>query len=201
MTTPVSEDISQLLAHWSDGNKAALDQLIPLVYAELRRLAHHYLRGERAGQTLQTSALVNEAYLRLVDYRNMRWQDRTHFFAVSAQLMRRILVEHARKRHAAKRGGDAIQVSLNDADAAQEQRSIDLMALDRALGELAALDERRSRIVELRYFGGLNIEETAAALALSTPTVQREWRIAKAWLHRAISSYESNDTSTAETDQ
>lgn len=200
MTTPVPEEISQLLTHWSKGDKAALDKLIPLVYAELRRLARHYIRGERADLTLQTSALVNEAYLRLVDYRKMRWQDRAHFFAIAAQLMRRILVEHARKRRAAKRGGGAVQISLSGAASAKEQRTVDLIALDRALGELADIDERRSRIVELRYFGGLNIEETAAALEVSPVTVQREWRIAKAWLHRAISGYDSNGASTNKTD-
>ena len=200
MTTPVPEEISQLLTHWSEGDKAALDKLIPLVYAELRRLAHHYMRGEQAGQILQTSALVNEAYLRLVDYRKMRWQDRAHFFAVAAQLMRRILVEHARKRRAAKRGGETVHISLSGAAATKKQRTIDLIALDRALSELAVMDERRSRIVELRYFGGLNIEETAAALEVSPATVQREWRIAKAWLHRAISGNESNDAGADETD-
>lgn len=195
------EEISQLLIGWGEGDKAALDKLIPLVYAELRRLARHYMRGERACHTLQTSALVNEAYLRLVDYRKMRWQDRAHFFAVAAQLMRRILVEHARSRRAAKRGGETVQISLSGAAATKEQRTIDLIALDRALSELAVIDERRSRIVELRYFGGLNIEETAAALEISPATVQREWRIAKAWLYRTISGNESNEAGANETDQ
>jgi len=185
MITPGPEEVSRLLAAWGAGDKAALDQMIPLVHAELRRLAHRYMRGERAGQILQTSALVNEAYLRLVDYRNMRWQDRAHFFAVAAQLMRRILVEHARTRLAAKRGGKAVQISIDNVGVAQP-RPVDLMTLDRALSELEQADERAGRIVELRYFGGLSIEETAEALAISTATVQREWRIAKAWLFRAV---------------
>jgi RNA polymerase sigma-70 factor, ECF subfamily len=201
MTTPVPEEISQLLVNWGEGDKAALDKLIPLVYGELRRLAQRYMRGERVCQTLQTSALVNEAYLRLVDYRKMRWQDRAHFLAVSAQLMRRILVERARKRGAAKRGGEAIQITLSRAATTGGQRTIDLIALDRALSELAVIDERRSRIVELRYFGGLTIEETAAALEISPATVQREWRIAKAWLHRAVSCSEDHEAPPNETDQ
>src|SRR5262252_4121539 len=150
MTTSVPDDISHLLTQWGEGDETALDKLIPLVYAELRRLAHHYMRGERACLTLQTSALVNEAYLRLIDYRKMRWQDRAHFFAVAAQLMRRILVEHARSRGAAKRGGETVQITLGEAAATKEARSLDLIALDRALSELAVIDERRSRIVELR---------------------------------------------------
>ena len=185
MITPGPEEVSRLLAAWGAGDKAALDQMIPLVHAELRRLAHRYMRGERAGQILQTSALVNEAYLRLVDYRNMRWQDRAHFFAVAAQLMRRILVEHARTRLAAKRGGKAVQISIDNVGVAQP-RPVDLMTLDRALSELEQADERAGRIVELRYFGGLSIEETAEALAISTATVQREWRIAKARLFLAV---------------
>ena len=202
MTSSMPGEISHLLTQWGEGDKAALDKLIPLVYAELRRLAHQYMRRERAHLTLQTSALVNEAYLRLVDYRKMSWQDRTHFLAVAAQLMRRILVEHARKRRAVKRGGETLQITLVDgAAAAKGQRPIDLIALDWALGELATIDERRSRIVELRYFGGLDIEETAAALEISSATVQREWRTARAWLHRAINGSNSHGPPTREKDQ
>jgi len=185
MIPPKPEEVSQLLAEWGNGEKAALDRLIPLVHAELRRLAHRYMRGERTGQILQTSALVNEAYLRLVDYRNIRWQDRVHFFAVAARLMRRILVEHARTRDALKRGGKAVQIAL-DNPAVDQPRPVDLITLDRALSELEQTDERSGRIVELRYFGGLSIEETAKALAISTATVQREWRIARARLYRSV---------------
>lgn len=179
-------EVTQLLLDWGNGDKAALDELVPVVYQELRRLAGYYMRRERPGHTLQTSALVNEAYMRLVDYRQMRWQSRAHFFAVAAQAMRRILVEHARKRHFAKRGGGAVQVSLDEAATVSEKQAADLIALDDALTSLEAIDPRKSRIVELRYIGGLNIEETAEALGISPATVQREWRSAKAWLYRTI---------------
>jgi RNA polymerase sigma-70 factor, ECF subfamily len=186
-------EVTQMLLDWGNGDKAALDKLVPVVYQELRRLARYYMRHERAGHTLQTSALVNEAYIRLVDYRQMRWQGRAHFFAVAAQAMRRILVEHARKRHFAKRGGGAVQVSLDEAATVSEKQASDLIALDDALSSLEAIDPRKCRIVELRYIGGLNIEETAEVLSISPATVQREWRSAKAWLYRTISEEASNE--------
>lgn len=178
--------VTQLLLDWGNGDKAALDKLVPVVYQELRRLAAYYMRRERPGHTLQTSALVNEAYMRLVDYSQIRWQSRAHFFAVAAQAMRRILVEHARKRHFAKRGGGAVQVSFDETAIVSQEQASDLVALDDALTSLEAMDERKARIVELRYIGGLNIEETAEVLGISPATVQREWRAAKAWLYRAI---------------
>jgi RNA polymerase sigma factor (TIGR02999 family) len=178
--------VTQLLLDWGNGDKAALDKLVPVVYQELRRLAAYYMRRERPGHTLQTSALVNEAYMRLVDYSQMRWQSRAHFFAVAAQAMRRILVEHARKRHFAKRGGGAVKVSFDEAAIVSQEQASDLVALDDALTSLEAMDQRKARIVELRYIGGLNIEETAEVLAISPATVQREWRAAKAWLYREI---------------
>ncbi len=188
------DEVSQLLVECSNGNKAALDKLIPLVYQELRRLASHYLRQERPGHTLQTSALVNEAYLRLVDYKKMRWETRAHFIAVAAQVMRRILVEHARRRHNAKCGGGAISVSLDAASGAATQQAANLIALDDALTALEEIDPRKSRIVELRYIGGLTIEETAEVLRISHATVEREWKSAKAWLYRAISEREDNES-------
>ena len=178
--------VTQLLLDWGNGDKAALDKLVPVVYQELRRLAAYYMRRERPGHTLQTSALVNEAYMRLVDYSQMRWQSRAHFFAIAAQAMRRILVEHARKRHFAKRGGGAVKVSFDEAAIVSQEQAADLVALDDALTSLEAMDERKARIVELRYIGGLNIEETAEVLSISPATVQREWRAAKAWLYREI---------------
>ncbi len=186
MTTPPQE-VSQLLLDWSDGDREALDKLIPVVYQELRRLAHHYMRQERAGHTLQTTALVNEAYMRLADYKRTRWQGRAHFFAVAAQVMRRILVENARSRKYQKRGGGVQQVSLDEAAFVSEGRSAEVVAIDDALTELEAWDKRKGKIVELRFFGGLSIEETAEVLKISPTTVEREWRSAKAWLHRAIS--------------
>jgi RNA polymerase sigma-70 factor, ECF subfamily len=186
MSTPSPEEVSQLLMDWRDGDQAALDKLIPVVHRELRRLAHHYMRQERTGHTLQTTALVNEAYMRLVDYKRMRWQNRAHFFAVSAQVMRRILVDHARGRRYAKRGGGARKVSLDEAAFVSEGRSGEVIAVDDALTELESWDPRKGKIVELRFFGGLNIEETAGVLKISPTTVQREWRSAKAWLHRAL---------------
>lgn len=187
MATLSQKDITGLLLDWGSGDKAALDRLIPLVYKELRRMAHQYMRRERAGNTLQTSALINEAYIRLVDYDRMRWQDRAHFFAVAAQAMRRILVERARSRGRDKRGGAAQKVSLDEAADLAVERAADIIALDDALTELSAIAPRKGLIVELRYFGGLNIDEAAEVLGVSSPTVQREWRAAKAWLYRAIS--------------
>ena len=186
--TPSSESITQLLTEWRDGDKTALDRLIPLVYEELRRLAHHYLRRERPGYTLQTSALVNEAYLRLVDHKGMRWQNRAHFYAVAAQAMRRVLVDHARSRDAAKRGGGANLIGLDEAATAAQMQAANLLALDEALNQLALIDKRKSRIVELRYFGGMSVEETAEVIGVSPVTVMREWSSAKAWLLRAISA-------------
>ena len=181
------EQVTGLLVDWGNGDKAALDKLMPLVYDELRRLARYYMRRERAGQTLQTTALVNEAYLRLVDQRNVRWQNRAHFFAIAAQLMRRILVDKTRKRYNAKRGGNLRKVSLDGVAVLSGERDADLIALDEALIDLEAMDSRKSKIVELRFFGGLNIEEAAEALSISPATVQREWSVAKAWLYREIS--------------
>ena len=181
------EQVTGLLVDWGNGDRAALDKLMPLVYDELRRLARHYMRRERAGQTLQTTALVNEAYLRLVGQRNMRWQNRAHFFAIAAQLMRRILIDRARKRHNSKRGGNLRKVSLDGVADLSGERDADLIALDEALVDLEAIDSRKSKIVELRFFGGLSIEEAAEALSISPATVQREWSVAKAWLYREIS--------------
>jgi RNA polymerase sigma-70 factor (ECF subfamily) len=182
--TPKS--VTQLLVAWSDGDQSALDQLVPLVHGELRRLARSYMRNERHGHTLQTTALVNEAYLRLVDQKNVRWQNRAHFLAIAAQLMRRILVDYARRRQYRKRGGGALQVSLANAEALSDERTPDLVALDEALLALAEIDPRRSRVVELRFFGGLNIEETAEVLQVSPTTVERDWTTAKAWLYQTI---------------
>jgi RNA polymerase sigma-70 factor (ECF subfamily) len=184
---PVSQDVTQLLADWSNGDQAALDKLLPLVNTELRQLARRYMRRENPGHTLQTSALVNEAYLRLIDQKSVRWQNRAHFFGIAAQLMRRILIDHARKHHYAKRGGGALKVSLDEAAAVTEARAAELLAIDEALEKLTAMDVRKGRIVELRFFGGLSLEETAEVLGISSPTVQREWRAAKAWLHRILS--------------
>jgi len=194
MIQPSPKEVTQLLLAWSNGEQAALEKLIPLVYDELHRLAHHYMAGERPGHTLQTTALVNEAYLRLVDSRHMRWQNRAHFFAVSAQLMRRILVDFARSRRNLKRGGGAEQVFLGEALVVSEGRGADFLALDDALSALAALDPRQSQVMELRYFGGLSVEETAEALKVSPGTVRRDWSLGRAWLHRELSPGVSDDT-------
>ena len=186
--------VTQLLIDWGNGDKSALDQLIPLVYGELRRLARYYMRRERAGGTLQTTALANEAYMRLIDQKNVRWQNRAHFFGIASQLMRRILIDQARKRHNAKRGGDLRKVPLDEAAVVSQGRAADLIALDEALTSLEAIDERKSRVVELRFFGGLNIEETAEVLSVSPATVQREWSMAKAWLYREISEETDGET-------
>jgi RNA polymerase sigma-70 factor, ECF subfamily len=187
---PSPEEITGLLLDWGKGDKAALDRVIPLVYQELRRLAHRQMRRERAGNTLQTTALINEAYLRLVDYARVRPRDRAHFFAIAAQAMRRILIERARSRRSAKRGSGGQKVSLDEAaEIADEsnERAADLLALDQALTNLAAIDPRKAEIVELKYFGGMTIEETAEVLEVSTPTVERNWYMAKIWLHREVS--------------
>ena len=181
------EGITQLLIDWGKGDQAALERLMPLVYSELRRLAGNYLRRERGEHTLQPTALVNEAYLKLVDQRNAKWQNRAHFFGIAAQLMRRILVDHARQRQAVKRGGvDQQRLSITSAEAVVKQPEIDLLALNEALDELALMDPQHSRIVELKFFGGLSIEETAEVLGISHATVERDWKIARAWLRRQL---------------
>src|SRR5438128_3316011 len=182
------QEVTRLLLDWSNGNQAALDRLMPLVDRELHRLAHHYMRNEKPGHTLQTTALVNEAYLRLIDQRHVHWKNRAHFFALSAQLMRRILVDHARKRQYEKRGGGAQKISFDETMVVSQERGADLIALDEALNKLAAIDERKSKVVELRFFGGLSVEETAEALHISAVTVMREWSMAKAWLYNSLSN-------------
>jgi RNA polymerase sigma factor (TIGR02999 family) len=181
------EEITGLLLDWGQGNKAALDRVIPLVYQELRRLAHRQMRRERTGDTFQTTALINEAYLRLVDYARVRPSDRAHFFAIAAQAMRRILIERARSRRSTKRGSGAEKVSLDEVADVSKERAADLVALDEALTKLALIDPRKAQIVELKYFGGMTIEEVAEVVEVSTPTVEREWRMAKIWLHREVS--------------
>jgi RNA polymerase sigma factor (TIGR02999 family) len=195
MTTPSSsqQEVTQLLKDWSGGDEGALGKLIPLVQPELHRLAHHYMSRERAGHTLQTTALLNEAYLQLVDDPKRNWQNRTHFMAAAAQLMRRIIVDYARERRSLKRGGGALKVSLDEAALVTEKQSEELVALDEALERLGVQDPRKSQIVELRYFRGLSVEETAEFLKLSHRTVKREWRIAKAWLYRALSGEEPDE--------
>ena len=178
-------DISKLLRAWSGGDQSALERLTPIVYDELHRLARRYMKRERPGHSLQTTALVNEAYMRLVDYERMQWQNRAHFFAVSSQLMRRILVEHAR-RHNLKRGGGVKHVSLEDTAVVGGDRARDLVALDDAMNGLARIDPRKVQVVEMRFFGGLGVEETAEVLKVSAVTVKRDWRAAKAWLYREL---------------
>jgi RNA polymerase sigma factor (TIGR02999 family) len=186
MTTLLSENLTDLLVEWRDGDESALDKLTPLVYGELRRIAHRYLQRERNGHTLQTTALVNEAYLRLAGERKIEWQNRAHFFAVTARVMRHVLTDYARRRNYAKRGGDAQQVSLDDVYVMSHERATELVALDEGLQELARLDPRKGLVVELRYFGGLSLEETAEVLEVSLMTVRRDWRAAKAWLYRRL---------------
>jgi len=192
MAAPSPKEVTRLLVDWGNGDQAALDELIPLVYDELRRLAGRYMRRESEGHTLQTSALVNEAYLRLVDQQNVKWQNRAHFFGVAAQLMRRILVDHARSRSRAKRGGGVQMVPLAE-QAGISQELADVIALDDALKNLAEMDPRKSQIVEMKFFGGLTTEEVAEVLNVTSRTVEREWRKAKAWLNRAISKGEPNE--------
>lgn len=184
--TAFPQEITQLLLSWSKGDDAALEKLIPLVYPELRKLARRYMGRESPDHTLQTSALINEAYLRLVDQQSVEWQDRAHFFAMAAQVMRHILIDHARRHLYKKRGGGAQHVSLGEVVIASQERATELVALDEALTSLAKIDERKSKIVELRFFGGLSVDETAKALQLSPVTIMREWRAAKAWLHREV---------------
>ena len=181
------EGITQLLVDWEKGDQAAMEKLMPLVYSELRRLATNYLRRERAGHTLQPTALVNEAYLKLVDQRNARWQNRAHFFGIAAQLMRRILVDHARQRKAVKRGGaDQQRLSITSAETVIKQPEIDLLALNEAMDELAQMDPQQGRIVELKFFGGLSIEEIAEVLSIGHATVERDWKMARAWLRKQL---------------
>ena len=179
-------EITQLLAEWREGNQAALDDLYPLVYDELHRLARRYMSRERKGHTLQTTALINEAYVRLVDQRNVQWANRSHFFAISAQIMRRILIDHARRQTYAKRGGGARQVSLEETAIVVQDDLSEFLRLDEALKALAELDPRRSQVVELKYFGGLNNDEIAGVLKISKNTVIRDWNMARAWLHHQL---------------
>jgi RNA polymerase sigma factor (TIGR02999 family) len=187
MTHSPKYELTQLLNAWSEGDRAALDELTPLVYEELRRLARRHMNRERKGHTLQTTALVNEAYLRLFNREQLHWQNRAHFFAIAAQLMRCILVDHARGQASQKRGGKPLKISLDEGAVIANERSSEVIALDEALKGLAAIDLRQSSIVELRFFGGLSVDETAEVLALSPATIKREWRSAKLWLHREIS--------------
>jgi RNA polymerase sigma factor (TIGR02999 family) len=186
-------DVTALLHAWRAGDEGALGRLMPLVYHELRRLAHARMRAETPGHTLQTTALVNEAYLRLVDARSVSWQNRSHFFALCAQAMRRILVDTARARASGKRGGGAAEVPYADWLAASPAADVTLLAVDEALEQLAAVDARKARVVELRYFGGLSVDETAEALQVSVPTVMRDWAVAKAWLARALRRADASD--------
>jgi len=184
---PSIQHVTRLLRAWGQGEDAALEELLPLVYQELRRLARRYMFGERPGHTLQTTALVNEAYLRLVNSRQVNWQNRAHFFAISAQLMRRILVDYARARGSQKRGGGVPKVTLDEELMAPQEKGHDLVALDDALKRLALVDERKGRVVELRFFGGLDVKETAEVLKVSKETVMRDWKLAKVWLLRDLS--------------
>ncbi|MDX6498706.1 MAG: hypothetical protein QOG23_1966 [Blastocatellia bacterium] len=179
-------EITLLLADWSNGNQTALDKLYPLVYDELHRMARRYMNRERPGHTLQTTALINEAYVRLVDQKHVHWQNRAHFFAISAQIMRRILIDHARREHYAKRGGGAQKISLDEVAMVAVERASSLLLLDEALIRLGEMDSRRSQVVELRYFGGLNNEEIAGVLKISENTVTRDWNMARAWLYQEL---------------
>jgi RNA polymerase sigma factor (TIGR02999 family) len=181
-----THELTQLLVDWSNGDRAALDKLMPLIDEELRRLAHRYMTRERAGHTLQTTALVNEAFLRLVNRKNLQWQNRAHFFGIAAQLMRTILVDHARSHASAKRGGGARKLELDEAMVVSQQKASEVIALDDALNQLALLDPQQSRIVELRFFGGLTVEEAAEVLQVSPATIKREWSTAKAWLYHEL---------------
>ena len=180
------KEVTRLLVEWGDGDEAALARLMPLVYDELRRLARNYMRRERPGHTIQPTALVNEAYLRLVEQNDIRWQNRAHFFGIAANVMRRVLCDHARARMADKRGAGAVRVSLVEAEARSDEQTADMLALDEALQELSEVDPRKSRVVELRYFGGLSVEETAEVLKVSRSTVLHDWNMAKAWLYQQM---------------
>jgi RNA polymerase sigma-70 factor (ECF subfamily) len=186
MTEAQTHDVTQLLIDWSNGDKSALDKLVPVVEQELRRLAHHYMRGERQGHTLQTTALVNEAFVRLANRKKVQWQNRAHFFGIAAQLMRTILVDHARSHATAKRGGGAEKLELNDALVVSQQKASEVISLDEALKDLELIDARQSRIVELRFFGGLTVEEAAEVLHVSPITIKREWSSAKSWLYQRL---------------
>ncbi len=186
MTVVPSTEITALLIDWSNGDQSALEKLLPLVEKELRRIAHNYMRRESPDHTLQTTALVNEAYLKLIDQKRTRWQNRAHFFGIAAQIMRRILLNYARDQRRQKRGGNAVQVSLSEVSVVPLEQAGELIALDEALHRLALVDERKSRVVELRYFGGLDVDETAEVLKVSPITVMRDWKFAKAWLVREI---------------
>ena len=186
MTRPSPQEVTQLLVAWSHGDASALDRLLPLVYEELRRIASRYMRQERPGHTLQTTALVHEAYFQLIDKRHISWENRAHFYGVAAKAMRRILVDHARRHHRAKRGGGVCKVALDEAAAVSSEPAVDMVALDEALSGLAAVDARKSQMVELRFFGGLSIEETAEVLKVSPATVMHDWTLTKAWLRRAM---------------
>jgi len=188
LSDQINQDVTALLAKWSGGDNAALEELMPLVYGELKRLAGSYLRRERPDHTLQSAALVNEAFLRLVDQSKVRWQNKSHFFGIAAQMMRRILVDHARGHKAAKRGAGAELLELNEAVAQAQKQSIDLLGLDEALDTLETMDPQQSRIIELRFFGGLSIEETAQVLGISPATVKRDFAAARAWLYRAVTT-------------
>ena len=187
-------EITEQLIAWSKGDEAALEKLIAAVYQELRRMADHYLRGEDSGHSLQPTALVHEAYLRLIDQTKVEWQNRAHFFGVAAQMMRRILIDHAKAKHRVKRGGTAVKVMLDENANFTQERAAELLALDDALQTLASMDERKSRIVELRYFGGLTVEETAQVLGISDKTVMRDWSLAKAWLYRELTNNPVNES-------
>lgn len=193
MPTTTSHEVTQLLLAWNQGDRTALERLIPMVHAELRRIARRYMRNERAGHTLQTTALINEAYLRLIDAQQVRWQNRAHFFGIAAQLMRRILVDFARERSYKKRGGGAHQVSFEETMVFSRERGEDLVALDEALSALTEFDERKGRVVEMRFFGGLSEKEIAEALAVSQETVRRDWRLAKSWLRRKLTETAANE--------
>ena len=194
------QQITQLLVDWGRGDGAALERLMPLVYNELRRLARRYMRNERPGHTLQTTALVNEAYLKLAGQRGARFENRTHFYAIAASLMRRIMIDHARRRAYGKRGGGVRPVSLSEEAAVVEQRGAELVALDEALEAFALVDPRRARVVELRFFGGLSVEETATVLAVNPRTVKRDWRLARAWLRRQLAGDVVGDELLPQTD-
>jgi RNA polymerase sigma-70 factor, ECF subfamily len=193
LVSPSPQQVTKLLRAWSQGEEAALEELLPLVHQELHRLAHRYMFGERPGRTLQTTALVNEAYLRLLGSRKVGWQNRAHFFAISAQLMRRILVDSARERISKKRGGGAQKVVFDEEQMGLPEQGLDLVALDDALKALAEVDPRISKVVELRFFGGLSVEETGAVLRVSPDTVMRDWKLAKAWLKREMRREKSGD--------
>ena len=200
MTVRSTHDVTQLLQAWSDGDQAALEKLMPLVYGELHRLAKRYMAQEEPGHILQTTALVNEAYLRLVDSRQMNWRNRAHFFAVAAQLMRRILIDYARSRRSLKRGAESPRVSLDEAPAVTQEPRPDLLALDDALNALAAIDLRKSQVVQLRFFGGLSVEETAEVLKVSADTVMSDWKVAKLWLMHELDAEKHHASRTVAQD-